>query len=104
MTRREYPFPIMIGDKFYKILEEHQNDEENRENNKESLRDIKLVAVFGGQMTKPRKFRGKFRTYIWPIIETSPGVWVRASYMSTVIFQDLWNILPRKKWELITIV
>ncbi|CAG9983731.1 unnamed protein product [Clonostachys byssicola] len=104
MTRREYPFPIMIGENFYEILEDHQKDEANDENNKDSLRDIKLVAVFGGQMTKPRKFRGKFRIYIWPVIETSPGVWVRASYMSTVIFQDLWNILPRKKWELISIV
>ncbi|CAH0022345.1 unnamed protein product [Clonostachys rhizophaga] len=103
MTRREYPFPIMIGGKFYEILEEHQDDN-NGESNQESLRDIKLVAVFGGQMTKPRKFRGKFRIYIWPVIETSPGFWVRASYMSTVIFQDMWNILPRKKWELITIV
>ncbi|CAG9957121.1 unnamed protein product [Clonostachys rosea f. rosea IK726] len=103
MTRREYPFPVMIGDKFYKILEEHQKDENNGESNKETLRGIKLVAVFGGQMTKPRKFRGKFRIYIWPVIETSPGVWLRASYMSTVIFQDLWNILPRKKWELISI-
>ncbi|CAH0045590.1 unnamed protein product [Clonostachys solani] len=104
MTRREYPFPVMIGENFYEILEENQKDETNRENNKESLRDIKLVAVFGGHMTKPRKFRGKFRIYIWPVIETSPGVWVRASYMSTVVFQDLWNILPRKKWELISIV
>ncbi|VUC23034.1 unnamed protein product [Clonostachys rosea] len=104
MTRREYPFPIMIAGKFYQITEENQKDERSHENKKESLRNIKLAVVFGGQMTKPKNFRGKYRIYIWPIIETTPGVCVRASYMSTVIFQELWDILPRKKWELISIV
>ncbi|KAH7150290.1 heterokaryon incompatibility protein-domain-containing protein [Dactylonectria estremocensis] len=99
MMSQTYPFSIMIKDKFYRIIEEDQTDSsENRR-----LEEIELVAVFAGQMTKPKKLRGQYRLYCWPVTKQD-GIRVRASYMNTIIFLSLWKILPQRKWELVTMV
>ncbi|KAL6884736.1 heterokaryon incompatibility domain-containing protein [Trichoderma evansii] len=82
MISQKYPFSIRIGSKFYEIVETNQNDT----NNNKQLEEIELVAVFSGQMTKPRNLRGQYRLY------------------STVIFLKLWNILPQRNWEIVTII
>jgi hypothetical protein len=98
MRSYEYPFSIKIGQRFYRILGEDQGN-----NHKEGLVDVDLVAVFSGIMTKPRKFRGEYRLYCWPVFKKG-GVRVRASDSSTIIFLKLWRDLPRLRWELITMV
>ncbi|KAG7424627.1 hypothetical protein Forpi1262_v013704 [Fusarium oxysporum f. sp. raphani] len=99
MRSYEYPFSIKVGQKFYRILEEHQtNSDENK-----GLEETDLVAVFSGQMTKPRKFRGEYRLYCWPVVKKG-GVRVRASESSTIIFLSLWRDLPRLRWELVTML
>ncbi|KAF7539254.1 hypothetical protein G7Z17_g12456 [Cylindrodendrum hubeiense] len=99
MTSQKYPFSIMVGDRFYRILEEHQTDSSENE----GLEEIELVAVFAGQMTKPKKLRGQYRLYCWPV-KRQGEIRVRTSYMNTIIFLSLWNILPRRKWELVTMI
>jgi hypothetical protein len=98
MRSYEYPFSIKIGQRFYRILGEDQGN-----NHKEGLVDVDLVAVFSGITTKPRKFRGEYRLYCWPVFKKG-GVRVRASDSSTIIFLKLWRDLPRLRWELITMV
>ncbi|KAL7893347.1 heterokaryon incompatibility domain-containing protein [Trichoderma sp. SZMC 28014] len=98
MISQKYPFSIKIGSKFYEIVETDQND-----TNDKQLEEIELVAVFSGQMTKPKKLRGRYRLYCWPVFRQG-GLRVRASYMATVIFLELWNILPQRNWEIVTMV
>ncbi|KAM0343756.1 hypothetical protein ACHAPU_008183 [Fusarium lateritium] len=98
MTSHEYPFSIKIGQKFYRILEQDQTDAEE-----DGLVDVDLVAVFSGQMTKPRKFRGEYRLYCWPVLKKD-DVRTRASDSSTIIFLKLWRDLPRLRWELVTML
>ncbi|QPC78200.1 hypothetical protein HYE68_008952 [Fusarium pseudograminearum] len=97
MRSFEYPFSIQIGNVYHRILEQDQDNDSG------DLEEIDLVAVFSGQMTKPRKFRGQYRLYCWPVLQRD-GVWIRASYASTVIFLTLWQALPRRRWELITML
>jgi hypothetical protein len=99
MRSYQYPFSIQIGKLFYQIVEEHQNDGADTKD----LEEIDLVAVFSGQMTKPRKFRGQYRLYCWPVTKKD-CVRMRASYASTVIFLTLWQQLPRRRWELVTML
>jgi hypothetical protein len=99
MRSYQYPFSIQIGKLFYRIVEEHQNDGADTKD----LEEIDLVAVFSGQMTKPRKFRGQYRLYCWPVTKKD-CVRMRASYASTVIFLTLWQQLPRRRWELVTML
>ncbi|EYB27138.1 hypothetical protein FG05_04868 [Fusarium graminearum] len=96
MRSFEYPFSIQIGNAYHRILEQDQN------NDSEDL-EIDLVAVFSGQMTKPKKFRGQYRWYCWPVLKRG-GIRIRASYESTVIFLTLWQALPRRRWELVTML
>ncbi|KAH6874049.1 heterokaryon incompatibility protein-domain-containing protein [Thelonectria olida] len=99
MVSQKYPFSVKIGDTFHRILEEHQtSSDENK-----GLKEITLVAVFSGQMNKPKKLRGQYRLYCWPVTRKD-GVRVRASGMSTVIFLKLWKTLPQRKWELVTML
>ncbi|KAH7134115.1 heterokaryon incompatibility protein-domain-containing protein [Dactylonectria macrodidyma] len=99
MMSQTYPFSVMIKDKFYRILEEHQTDRSEAK----QLEEIELVAVFSGQMTKPRKLRGQYRLYCWPVTKQG-GIRARASYMNTVIFLSLWKTLPQRKWELVAMI
>jgi hypothetical protein len=98
MISQKYPFSIRIGNKFYEIVETNQNDTNNKQ-----LEEIELVAVFSGQMTKPRKLRGQYRLYCWPVFRQGE-LRVRASYMATVIFLTLWNVLPYRDWKMVTLV
>lgn len=99
MRSYEYPFSIQIGNSFYRILEEHQKDDADTND----LEEVDLVAVFSGQMTKPRKFRGQYRLYCWPVVKKG-GVRMRASSASTVILLSLWRVIPRRRWELVTMI
>jgi hypothetical protein len=98
MTSYEYPFSIKIGQRFYRIFEQDQTGSGG-----DGLQEVDLVAVFSGQMTKPRKFRGEYRLYCWPVIKKG-GLRVRASDSSTVIFLRLWRDLPGLRWELVTMI
>ncbi|KAF4993775.1 hypothetical protein FGRMN_6249 [Fusarium graminum] len=69
MRSHEYPFSVKLGQKFYRILKQDQTDDK-----KDGLINIDLVAVFSGQMTKPRKFRDEYRLYCWPVLKK--GGWL----------------------------
>ncbi|KAH6964945.1 hypothetical protein EDB82DRAFT_547846 [Fusarium venenatum] len=87
MRSFQYPFSIQIGNTYYRIVEKDQDGESK------DLEEIDLVAVFSGQ----------YRLYCWPVLKQD-GVRIRASCASTVIFLTLWKQLPRRKWELVTML
>ncbi|KIL88272.1 hypothetical protein FAVG1_08351 [Fusarium avenaceum] len=98
MISHEYPFSIKIGQRFYRIFEQDQTGSGG-----DGWQEVGLVAVFSGQMTKPRKFRGEYRLYCWPVVKRG-GLRVRASDSSTIIFLRLWRDLPKLRWELVTMI
>jgi hypothetical protein len=99
-TSYRYPFSIKVGNNFYRITEEQQTGIAAEH---AALHEIELVAVFAGQMTKPRHHRGQYRLYCWPVIRPEDGRRVRASYMATIVYLSLWKSLPRRSWELVVL-
>lgn len=93
----EFPFCIKIGDSFYRIDETHNT----RAIEGGGLEEIELAAVFAGTMNKPRKHRGQYRLYCWPIVKNEQGVHVRTSYMATIMYLSLWKQLTQRAWKLI---
>ncbi|CAH0053705.1 unnamed protein product [Clonostachys solani] len=95
-----YPFSVVIGSEVYHILEEHQQKSQRYTG---TLEQVKLAAVFA--KVRPGRFgtRDKFKLYCWPIIERD-GMWMRASNTSTVLSLEMWKSLPRKRWELVSMI
>ncbi|KAG5661767.1 hypothetical protein KAF25_004006 [Fusarium avenaceum] len=98
MICHKYPFSIKIRQRFYRIFEQDQTGSGG-----DGLGEVDLVAVFSGHMTKPRKFRGEYRLYCWPVVKKG-GLRVRASDSSTVIVLRLWRDLHGLRWELVTMI
>ncbi|KAF4943085.1 hypothetical protein FSARC_15058, partial [Fusarium sarcochroum] len=61
ITSDEYPFYIKVGNKFYQIFA--QDQEQDR------LEEIDLVAMFSGLMTDAHKFEREYKLYCWPVIK-----------------------------------
>ncbi|RSL53646.1 hypothetical protein CEP51_014857 [Fusarium floridanum] len=77
----QFPFSIKIGDSFHRVYEAQNSSLVQGS----GLQEVELVAVFAGIINSPRKHRGLYRVYCWPIIQGEEGVYVRASYMATII-------------------
>uniref|UniRef100_A0A8H7TSX5 Uncharacterized protein n=1 Tax=Bionectria ochroleuca TaxID=29856 RepID=A0A8H7TSX5_BIOOC len=99
-TDQTYPFSVMIQNKFYKILEEHQRKGQQHTG---TLEEVTLAVVFAERTLNTSVARGEFKLYCWPIIERD-GIWMRRSYMNTVVSLDMWKILSQKSWELICMI
>ncbi|KAI1072036.1 hypothetical protein LB507_005374 [Fusarium sp. FIESC RH6] len=91
---REYPFPIKVGNKFYRIVVEDQEQD--------GLEEIDLVAVFCGS-ERYQKFEGEYKLYCWPVVKKG-GLRQRASDASTCISLPLWHKLAGIRWELVTLI
>uniref|UniRef100_A0A0B7JSB1 Heterokaryon incompatibility domain-containing protein n=1 Tax=Bionectria ochroleuca TaxID=29856 RepID=A0A0B7JSB1_BIOOC len=99
-TDQTYPFSVMIRNKFYKILEEHQRKGQQHTG---TLEEVTLAVVFAERTLNTSVARGEFKLYCWLIIERD-GIWMRRSYMNTVVSLDMWKILSQKSWELICMI
>lgn len=99
-TDQTYLLSVMIRSKFYEIHEEHQRKGHELTG---ILEEVTLAVVFAERTLNTSFSRGEFKLYCWPIIERD-GMWMRTSYMSTVISLDIWKILPQKSWELICMI
>ncbi|KAJ4127763.1 hypothetical protein NW768_008036 [Fusarium equiseti] len=93
-TSREYPFPIKVGNRFYQIFAQDQEQG--------GMEEIDLVAVFGG-LERWRNPEDEYKLYCWPIVKKS-GLRQRASDASTCIFLSIWRELPGIRWELVTLI